>query len=412
MKKSLLLFADYFYPEVAATSLLYTELCEDLATYFDITVICTVPCYIGEIQDKYKTQRYYYEEYKGVKIIRVRVHDVEKENKISRVRHFLSYYWNARSATRKLKKHDIIIATSEPPILGGMLGEYAKRKLKSKFIYNIHDFNPEQAEVTNYLHGKLLIKIARWLDNQSCKKSDLIILDSRDMQINLENRFRGRTVPKSIIIENWVDLNKVHSIVRDDNILFDRFSLHRELFYVSYAGNIGIMQDLPTVIKGAEILESDYPQIRFVIIGDGAWKKKMMDIIKQKGLTNVLVFPMQPSGQESYIYSLGDIELVSIGKNVTKCSMPSKTWKICAAGSPVICQADINSSLAQKITEFGWGICIEPGDVQNFAQTVIDLYKKREILPEMGKKARNFAENYLSREIAVKRYYDTIVKLL
>ena len=60
-KKKMLVYANYFYPEVASTSQILTELCEGLSNDFDITVICAVPCYTGKIEDEYKTKRYYYE---------------------------------------------------------------------------------------------------------------------------------------------------------------------------------------------------------------------------------------------------------------------------------------------------------------------------------------------------------------
>ena len=81
MKKKMLLYANYFYPEVSATSQILTELCQGLKRWYDVTVICSVPCYTGKIEEKYKTKKYYYEEYDEIKIIRVRVKDFDKKNK-------------------------------------------------------------------------------------------------------------------------------------------------------------------------------------------------------------------------------------------------------------------------------------------------------------------------------------------
>ena len=52
--------------------------------YFDITVICVVTSYLGTIEDKYKTQKYYNEEINGVKVVRIRVPEFSKTNKRSR----------------------------------------------------------------------------------------------------------------------------------------------------------------------------------------------------------------------------------------------------------------------------------------------------------------------------------------
>ena len=412
IKSKLLLYADYFYPDVAATSLLYTELCEDLSEDFDITVICTVPYCMGTIEDKYKTQALYHEQYKGIDVIRVRVPEVIKEKNSSRIRHIFTYYHLAKAVTRRLKSYDVIMALSSPPFLGGLLGVYGRKKLRAKLIYHIQDFNPEQAEFTGYIHNKLLLNLAKRIDNFSCRKADLVITASSDMQKNLQSRFKDKTVPNNLVIENWVDLQKVSPISREENLEFEKLSLPQNGFYLSYAGNIGIMQDFSTILQAAEILKQDCPDIQFVIIGDGARKKKMAEIVKQKGLSNVCLFPMQPSGQESFLYSLGDVELVSIGKNVTRCSIPSKTWKIFAAGRPILCQADMDSDLSKKIATHDLGICVEPGNAIAFSKAAIHLYKNRDKLPRMGKKARIYAEQHFTREKAAEQFHCALMELL
>ena len=50
MKKKLLVYAHYFYPDVASTGQILTELCEGLQDKFDITVICVVPSYNGKVE--------------------------------------------------------------------------------------------------------------------------------------------------------------------------------------------------------------------------------------------------------------------------------------------------------------------------------------------------------------------------
>ena len=59
MKKSLLMYTNYFYPEVATTGQILTELAEGLSETFDVTVVCEVPSYAMPLEDKYKTQKYY-----------------------------------------------------------------------------------------------------------------------------------------------------------------------------------------------------------------------------------------------------------------------------------------------------------------------------------------------------------------
>lgn len=137
MKKKLLIYAHYFYPDVASTAQILLDLSLGLVDDFDITVVCAVPSYTGKIEAKYKNSKFYFEEYKGLKIVRVRVLEYDKKNKLSRIKNIITYYRNAIKITKKLGKFDIVYSISQPPILGGMLGVKGKKITKAKYVYNI-----------------------------------------------------------------------------------------------------------------------------------------------------------------------------------------------------------------------------------------------------------------------------------
>ncbi len=90
-KKNLLLYAHYF-GDIASTSQILQELTEGMLDAFNITVICVVPSYLGTIEDKYKTKKFYFEEWNGVKVIRVRVPEFDKTKGGSRVKNILFSY--------------------------------------------------------------------------------------------------------------------------------------------------------------------------------------------------------------------------------------------------------------------------------------------------------------------------------
>lgn len=105
-KKKLLIYAHYYIPDTASTGQILRELAEGMLDKFDITVICVVPSYLGTIEDKYKTQKYYEEEINGVKVLRIRVPEFSKTNKKSRVKNIVSYFFGAMGATFKVGKMD------------------------------------------------------------------------------------------------------------------------------------------------------------------------------------------------------------------------------------------------------------------------------------------------------------------
>ena len=94
-KKKMLIFAHYYHPDVASTGQILKDQAEGMLNDFDVTVVCTVPSYGGTIEDKYKTQKFYFEEINGVKVIRVRVPEFSKASKKSRIRNIISYFFGA-----------------------------------------------------------------------------------------------------------------------------------------------------------------------------------------------------------------------------------------------------------------------------------------------------------------------------
>ena len=92
-KRNLLIYAHYYIPDTASTGQILRELAEGMLDKFNITIICVVPSYLGVIDGKYKTKKYYKEKINGVNVLRIRVPEFTKINKKSRVKNILSYFF-------------------------------------------------------------------------------------------------------------------------------------------------------------------------------------------------------------------------------------------------------------------------------------------------------------------------------
>lgn len=394
----LLALANYYYPENASVANLYTELCESLTDEYDVTAVCEVPCYTGTLPPEYKNcPRITRMEKDGVQVWQVRVKEFCKEQKMTRVKHVLSYFFNALHAINKVGRQDLVLAVSQPPVLGGLLGLWAKWRTGAKLIYNIQDFNPEQIEVVNYSGNQAVIKILRILDNFVCRRSDAVVVVSGDMQKTLHSRLNEKKVPYNVSISNWVDVDKVRPLAKEENPLYEKYGLSCKPFQVVYAGNIGLMQNLQTVLDAAEQLKAEQ-DIQFILIGNGAWKEEMLGQIESRGLANISTFPLEPLQNVPYVYAMGDVGVVSIAPGVTTCSMPSKTWNILAAGRPVVCQVDEGSELQHLLEDNGLGLCSAPGDGKAMAENILRLREAK------SNPCRDFACRSCSRTVAVQQY--------
>ena len=127
-----------------------------------------------------------------------------------------SYFFGAMTATFKVGKMDYVFSISQPPILGGLLGVWGKWVKHAKYIYNIQDFNPEQVLAVGYSKSKLITDAMMWFDKFSCKRSNLIITVGRDLVETVEKRFAGKKVPKTVMINNWIDEKEIYPLDADN----------------------------------------------------------------------------------------------------------------------------------------------------------------------------------------------------
>ncbi|MFW2488480.1 glycosyltransferase family 4 protein [Clostridium chromiireducens] len=405
IKKKLLVYAHYYYPDVASTGQILKELCEGMKDTFEITVICVVPSYTGKIQEKYKKNKYYNEEINEIKVVRVSVPEFIKGNKKSRIKNLLAYFFRAILATLKLEKHDYIFTISQPPILGGVLGVIGKWLKGGKLIYNIQDFNPEQTIAVGYSKNEFILNMAMCVDKFSCKMADKVIVVGRDMQETLRNRFKNKKVPRNVFINNWIDEKEIYPLQDNDDkvVAFKKKYGLLEKTVIMYSGNIGLYYDLENLIKVIGRFK-DREDVIFAFVGDGTKKQDIEMYVSEHKLSNVKFIPYQDKADLNYSLNAGDVHWVVNAKGIKGVSVPSKLYGVMAAGKTVFGVLDEGSEARLIIEECRCGVCIEPGKYDLLYEKLnkvidnVDEYKK---LGMLGKK---YVDMYIKKDVAIEKY--------
>lgn len=412
MKKKLLVYAHYFYPDVASTGQILTELTEGMTDAFDITIICVVPSYSGTVEEKYKSKRIYIEEHKGMKVIRVRVPEFQKSNKISRIKNLLAYFFNSLIATLKIEKQDYIFTISQPPILGGVLGVIGKWIKGGELIYNIQDFNPEQTMAVGYAKNKLLLDTVMAVDKFSCKKADQVIVVGRDMQETLKNRFNNKKVPNNVFINNWINEKEIYPLKQNHPKILafkERYNL-KDKFIIMYSGNIGLYYDLENIIKVIEKFK-DKQDVVFAFIGDGTIKSKIEEYVTDNKLKNVMFIPYQDKSDLIYSLNAADVHWVVNAKGIKGVSVPSKLYGVMAAGKPVLGVLDKGSEARLIVEDCNCGLCTEPGNYEEIYKKINYILENKEITQSLGLNGRRYLEDNLTKDVSINKYKESIASI-
>ena len=327
----------------------------------------------------------------------------EKSNSLIRAfRYFLcsikQLYWGIRA-----KDIDVIFIASTPPI-NGLVGGILKKIKHVPLIYNLQDVFPDSLASLGYTKKSCVWKLGSLIESFTYKKSDTIIVISKDIRQNIINK--GVSQEKIKLIYNWIDENAVHPVKKKLNPLYEEFNIIPDNFNVVYAGNLGNAQNIQILIDAAEKLES-FNDINFIIFGTGGLESEIKEQILLKKLNNIRVFPLQPLDRVSYVYSLGDACVVSCKKGLGGSAMPSKSVTIMATGRPLLVNFD-KGELEHLVKDNKCGLFSEAGNLEQFVESILTFYNNREMCEEYGKNARNLILAKFTKDVNVQKYVDVI----
>ena len=302
-------------------------------------------------------------------------------------------------------KYDVAFIDSTPPIQGLKL-PIVRLFRKCLVVYNAQDLFPDTLSGTGLAKkGGLLWKIGSWVARVTFNNTDKIIAISEDIKRTLVEE-KGIPADKVVVVYNWVDSDAVVPIAKEENPLFEEFGLNREKFHVVYAGNLGNAQNINIVVDAAARLR-DNENVEFVVFGSGGLESDIRARIETEGLKNLRLLPLQPVERVKYVYSLGDVCLVSCKEGLGGSAMPSKTWSILSCGRPVLANFD-EGELQMILTKNQLGVFTKAGDLEGFVEAISQLAAEPEKCEKMGARGRQFILDNLTKDAGTRKYAEVL----
>ncbi|MBS1534260.1 MAG: glycosyltransferase family 4 protein [Bacteroidetes bacterium] len=151
---------------------------------------------------------------------------------------------------------------------------------------------------------------------------------------------------------------------------------------VIYAGSLGFSYDLPTILKAAEILEKEQPNIHFIIAGDGP-QKEMVQVYEQQH-SNLEYLGRLPKEKLMEEYYLADIGLTQHIQGATQ-SVTYKLFDLLACGLPIM--NSLESEMKSIILDHQVGFHNEPGNARQLADNILKCAADPQLLQTMKKDA-------------------------
>jgi glycosyltransferase involved in cell wall biosynthesis len=384
---SLLVINQYYEPDIAATGMILTQLCESLAAAgSEVRVVTAQPSYTesGVVAPEHEIRN-------GVDVYRISLgHSLGRLSMRLRVFGYFKFLYRSRKLAKRLareRRPDIVITVSNPPLLE-RVGRGVARSSGAAWVHIIHDIHPDVLLAGGQISlPPMVVPAWKWLSMRALRRADRLVVLSENMKRNLvETRDIGAA--KIEVINLWAvpDVGELP----DAAGVRERFGIPGDHLLLTHTGNIGIVQGLDSVIDAAA-LTSDAPAT-YLLVGDGAMKADLEARARELRLENVRFLPYQAQDDFLKLLAASDICLVSLREGMERYALPSKIFTYLAAGKPIagLLHPGNDVSAILESHEVGWNAT----DAAGLAALVRRLCDNRDEVAVADVNARKL---YLSR---------------
>ncbi len=397
----ILFLSHYFPPETNAPASRTYEHAKHWVRHPDVrvTVVTNHPNHpYGILYEGCKNEWLTREKKDGIDVRRVKTYLAPNAGFLRRT---LNYLFFMVIATIRMPRPDLVVATS-PQFFCAVAGFIVSRLKGVPFVFELRDIWPESIVTVGAMRPGMTIRILERLERFLYCRSTLVVAVTDAFRDNLIRR--GIPASKIRVIKNGVDLARFFPRPAPAGLI-RRLDAEGK-FIVSYIGTVGMAHAVDNILEVATQLE-DVPDILFLIVGEGAQKKAIQKMAKERGLSNVRVLPGVSKEKVVDYYALTDLNLVTLrGTPLFQKVIPSKIFEIMGMARPILCAVD--GECRKIIKEAGCGRFAEPEDVGQMVHLIRKFRQKREMLSAMGENGRRHVKACFDREELAGRYLDLL----
>lgn len=385
-KLKILMVCQHYYPERFQIQ----DICEQMVQDgHEVTALVGLPNYeTGRVLKKYKHGKNRKETINGVQVFRT-FEIGRRKGVFWRMLNYFSYTLSSSwYAFWHRKKYDIVFSYQLSPVFMLLPAAIiAKKQHIPLYVYCL-DLWPESVKAMPPGDKAIIFKPIHYLSRYLYKKADEISVQSKSFFEYFE---KVNNIPKQ-------KLSYIPQMASSEYLDMD-FTSDNGIIDLVFLGNIGNAQDIEIIINAAE-KNKDLKNFAVHFIGDGIFLKKAKQLVKNKGLENIISFyGRKPLEEMPQYYKLADVCLVTLkGGSIISKTIPAKVQGYMAAGIPIL--AALDGFGAEVINKSGAGICVPTGDLEKFSAAMRDFILNYKNYSSCSTKAREyFKQNFTKRKM-------------
>lgn len=234
-------------------------------------------------------------------------------NGLGRVKNMLAFLWALWRDARRLAKEfqpDVVIASSTYP-MDIWPAERIAKLAGAKLVYEVHDLWPlSPMELGGMSRWHPFIIWVQWAEDYAYRHADIVV----SMLPNVADYVRKKGFPleRLAIVPNGVSLDDWASEIKPLNSELEKAIKSAQTAgesIVAYTGSHGIPNALDTLLDAAALLLKE--PFRFVIVGDGHERTRLLNRVREEGLLNVQMY--EPIAKAEVVAFLAKADMAYLG---------------------------------------------------------------------------------------------------
>ena len=385
-KKRILVVCQYYKPEPFRIS----DICEEMVRRgHEVQVVTGYPNYPeGVLYDGYGKGKHIDEVINGVKVHRCFM--IPRETgMVKRLMNYYSYPLSSSSFVRSKacvasdgKPFDVVFCNQLSPVMMADAAIAYMKKYKVPVVMYCLDLWPESLIAGGITRTSPIYKFFHHVSKRIYRQMDKILITSRMFSEYLSTEF-------------GVEKERIEYLPQYAEGIFEQIPTRvgDGTFHFMFAGNIGAVQSVETVIRAAEKLKDE--PVKFHIVGGGTDLERIQEL--GKGLENVVFYGRRPLEEMPDFYSKADAMLVTLAADpVLSLTLPGKVQSYMAVGKPIIGAIDGETKVV--IEEAQCGFCGKAESVDELVEN-IKKFIRSDRREEMGKNARKYYEENFEEKL-------------
>ena len=293
---------------------------------------------------------------------------------------------------------DVVLVYAPGPILQAIPGLLLGKLKRAPVVTWVQDLWPESLVVTRFVTNKSLLNaiaaVVRWI----YRRNDLLLVQSRSF-IAPVSAMAGRT--RVVYYPNPGDLPPSGTARQQPALELNSG------FNVVFAGNLGTVQALPTVLDAAEQTR-DVKDLWWVLVGSGSRGEWLREQVQSRGLSQVVLPGRFPPEAMPGIFDQASALLVSLVRDpIMGQTVPSKVQAYLAAGRPII--AALDGEGARVVAEAGAGVTCPAEDSAALSEAALRLKQlPRQELDRLGMAGRTYYREHFDPTVLTRRLLECL----